>query len=49
MITLYQSLGEFFGDREQPDGLPTISKNYQRWLSTQAWYQFETAETDQIS
>jgi hypothetical protein len=49
VITLYQSLGEFFDDREQPDGLPTIFKNYQRWLSTQAWYQFETAETDQIN
>lgn len=26
-----------------------IFRDYQSWLTTQAWYQFETAQPDQIS
>lgn len=49
IATLYRLLREYFDQREQPDGLSTIFKDYQSWLTTQAWYQFETVETDQIN
>ncbi|MEN8649134.1 hypothetical protein ABCR94_00405 [Streptomyces sp. 21So2-11] len=49
MITLHQLLGEFFDTREQPDGLANIFRNYQEWLTTQTWYQFDTAEPDQVN
>lgn len=49
VTTLHRLLGEFFDAREQSDGLARIFRDYQSWLTTQAWYQFETAEPDQIS
>ncbi|MFE0133328.1 hypothetical protein ACFWY6_17420 [Streptomyces sp. NPDC059037] len=49
MITLHRLLGEFFDAREQPNGLAEIFKDYQEWLTTQAWHQFGTAEPDQIN
>lgn len=42
VTTLYRLLREYFDQREQPDGLAVIFKNYQSWLANQAWYQFET-------
>ena len=49
LTTLHRLLGEYFNTREQPDGLGRIFRDYQSWLTTQAWYQFETAEPDQTS
>jgi hypothetical protein len=49
VTTLHQLLREFFDAREQPDGLGKIFKSHQSWLTTQAWYQFETAEPDHIN
>jgi hypothetical protein len=49
VTTLHQLLSQFFDAREQPDGLGKIFKSYQSWLTTQAWYQFETAEPDHIN
>ncbi|WP_190145708.1 hypothetical protein [Streptomyces glebosus] len=48
VTALHRLLGEFFDAREQTDGLGRIFRDYQSWLTTQAWYQFETAEPDQI-
>ncbi|MCX5497935.1 TniQ family protein [Streptomyces sp. NBC_00053] len=49
VITLHRLLGEFFDAREQPNGLAKIFRDYQEWLTTQAWHQFGTAEPDQIT
>ncbi|TKA10942.1 TniQ family protein [Actinacidiphila oryziradicis] len=49
VITLYRLLSEFFHARERPDGLARIFRDYQAWLTTQAWYQFETTEPNQIN
>lgn len=49
MTALHQLLGEFFDARKQSDGLGRIFRDYQSWLTTQTWYQFETTEPDQIS
>lgn len=48
VTTLHRLLGDFFDARAQPDGLGRIFRDYQSWLTTQAWHQFETAEPDQI-
>ncbi|MFC9243916.1 hypothetical protein ACFT7S_07660 [Streptomyces sp. NPDC057136] len=45
----HRLLGEFFDAREQPYVLADIFRDYQSWLTNQAWYQFETAEPDQIN
>lgn len=45
----HRLLGEFFDTREKLYGLAGIFRDDQSWLTTQAWYQFETAEPDQIS
>lgn len=45
----HRLLGEFFDAREQPYGLVGNFRDYKSWLTTQAWYQFETAEPDQIN
>ncbi|MDH6129307.1 hypothetical protein [Kitasatospora sp. GP82] len=49
MITLHRLLAEFFDAREQPDSLARIFRDYQSWLTTRPWYQFETASPDQIN
>ncbi|MFP1624188.1 hypothetical protein ACLB9X_03005 [Streptomyces sp. 5K101] len=49
LTTLYRLLREYFDQREQTDGLATIFKDYQSWLTTQAWYQFETPQANQIN
>lgn len=49
VATLFQLLGEFLDQREQPDSLARIFRDYQSWLNTQSWYHFETAGTDQIN
>lgn len=49
VTALHRLLGEFFDARAQPDGLGRIFRDYQSWLTTQAWYQFEAAEPDQIN
>lgn len=43
-----RSDGSFFA-REQPDRLAGLFRDYQSWLTTQVWYQFETAEPDQVN
>src|SRR5947209_5961821 len=40
---------EFLDQREQPDGLAKIFRDYQSWLKTQSWYHSETAGTDQTN
>ncbi|WP_020557360.1 hypothetical protein [Embleya scabrispora] len=41
VVALHLLLSGFFDTREQPNGLALIFRNYQSWLTTQAWYQFE--------
>ncbi|MFG2525610.1 hypothetical protein [Streptomyces sp. NPDC048527] len=40
VTALHRFLGEFFDAREQSDGLGRIFRDYQSWLTTQAWYQW---------
>ncbi|GAA2540667.1 hypothetical protein ACFW2V_30650 [Streptomyces sp. NPDC058947] len=44
---LHRLLGEFFDECER-DGVGRIFRDFQSWLTPQAWYQFATAEPDQI-
>ncbi len=48
VTALQRLLGEFFNVREPPDGLGRSFRDHQSWLTTQAWYQFETAKPDQF-
>jgi len=49
VATLFQLLNQFLDQREQPDGLAKIFKEYHAWLNTQAWHHFEPPTADHVS